>query len=191
MSSAQAFFRAFLRAPGAIGSVFPSSRALAQTMIRACDIQPGHVVAELGAGTGPVTRELAQLHGVSVIAVEPDPALAALCRVAAPGIPVEEAYAQELSALLAKHGHGAADRIVSSLPFAGWSPDLQTAVMDGIVNALRPQGRMVTFTYMHSPWLPAGQRARALLERRFAKVTTTPIVWGNLPPAFVYVCDRA
>jgi phosphatidylethanolamine/phosphatidyl-N-methylethanolamine N-methyltransferase len=191
MGSAQTFFGAFLRAPGAIGAVFPSSAALARKMIEACDIRPGHVVAELGAGTGPVTRALADLAGVSVVALEPDPVLAAACRLAAPSIPVEEAFAQDLSAVLARHGHAGCERVVSSLPFAGWPADLQDAVMDGILGALAPGGRMVTFTYMHSPWLPAGGRARALLERRFATVQTTSMVWGNLPPAFVYVCDKA
>jgi phospholipid N-methyltransferase len=50
-------------------------------------------------------------------------------------------------------------------------------------------GRLVTFTYAISPLVPAGRCFRRLLERSFARVTTSPTVWANLPPAFVYVCD--
>lgn len=192
MSEALTFLRAFLRAPTGIGSVAPSSPALAAMMVRCAEIQPGQVVAELGAGTGPMTRAVRAAHPDNPLVVfEPDAALAAVCRASVPGVPVEEAYAQDLSAVLARHGHAGCERIVSSLPFAGWPAELQEAVFDGIFDALAPGGRMVTFTYVHSPWLPAGRRARALLGRRFARVTTSPVVWRNLPPAFVYVCDRA
>ena len=108
----------------------------------------------------------------------------------APGAEVVEAYAQDLPALLAARGHARCDRVVSSLPFAGWPAEVQDAVFEGILGALAPDGRMVTFTYVHSPWLPAGRRARARLEEAFREVTTSPVVWRNLPPAFVYRCER-
>lgn len=191
MAEVSAFFRAFLAGPGKIGSIAPSSQALARAMVQNADLRAGQVVVELGAGTGPFTRALAQVPGITLIALEPDPALARLCREAAPGVPVEEGYAQELPAILARHGHTGCDRVVSGLPFASWSAEVQRAVFDGIDAVLRPGGRMVTFTYVQSPWLPAGRRARALLEQRFARVRTSPVVWANLPPAFVYVCDRS
>ncbi|HMV68544.1 MAG TPA: methyltransferase domain-containing protein [Myxococcota bacterium] len=191
MAEFASFFRAFLAGPARIGSVAPSSPALARAMVAYADLRPGQVVVELGAGTGPFTRALAQVPGISLIALEPDPNLARLARAAAPGVAVEERYAQDLPEILRRHGHDGCDRVVSGLPFAGWSSDLQRAVFDAIGVALRPGGRMVTFTYVHSPWLPAGRRARALLRERFERVEMSPIVWSNLPPAFVYVCDRA
>jgi phospholipid N-methyltransferase len=191
MAERGAFLSAFLRTPSGIGSVTPSSPALAKRMIDEADIRPGHVVVEVGAGTGPMTRALVARHPDNpLLVLEPDPSLAVVCRAAAPGADVVEAYAQDLPRLLAERGLGLADRVVSSLPFAGWSPALQDAVFDGLFAAMKPDARMVTFTYVHSPWLPAGRRARALLERRFSSVGRSPIVWWNFPPAFVYVCDR-
>lgn len=190
MAERQAFLRAFLSAPQRIGSIAPSSSALAEMMVTHADLRPGQVVVELGAGTGPVTRALvAARPGEALLSLEPDAALAAHCREVAPGAEVVEAYAQDLPSLLAARGHARCDRIVSSLPFAGWPAQVQDAVFQGILGALAPDGRMVTFTYLHSPWLPAGRRARARLEEAFAEVRTSPVVWRNLPPAFVYVCQ--
>ncbi|MCB9682616.1 MAG: methyltransferase domain-containing protein [Alphaproteobacteria bacterium] len=191
MSDTTTFLRSMLATPGRVGAIAPSSPALATCMVDASAIRPGDVVVELGAGTGPVTAELAARLGDQnpLLVLEPDPALAARCRHNVPGVEVVEAYAQDLRALLEARGHDHADRIVSSLPFAGWSADLQDAVFDAILDVLAPGGRMVTFTYVHSPWLPAGRREKALLAKRFARVSRTPVVWANLPPAFVYVMD--
>lgn len=187
---ALSFLGAFLRGPSAVGAIWPSSPALARCIVEAAEIAPHDVVVELGAGTGPFTGEVARrLSGERLLALEPDPTLAARCRARHPDVDVVEAYAQALPSLLAARGHAHADRIVSGLPFAGWPEPLQAAVFDAIVASLRPGGRFVTFTYVQSPWLPAGLRARATLEARFARVGRTPVVWANVPPAFVYVCD--
>lgn len=186
------FLRAFLRDPSGIGAVAPSSRYLAHAMVRAAGIAPHHTLVELGAGTGPMTEALQDRHpDCALLVLEPDPVLAARCRARVPQADVVEAYAQDLPSLLAARDWSAVDRVVSSLPFASFPEALQDAVFEAVLEVLAPDGRFVTFTYAHSPWLPAGRRARRMLEDRFGKVSTTPIVWRNLPPAFVYVCDVA
>lgn len=161
-------------------------------MVRLAGVQPGHLVVELGSGTGPMTRVLAAAGpGLPRFAVEPVAELAAATRRAVPGIEVIEGGAEDLPAMLAERGLGPIDRIISSLPFAAWTPALQESVLAAITAALAPRGRMVTFTYVGSPLLPAGRRFRRRLAESFARVVPSPIVWANLPPAFVYVCDRA
>jgi phospholipid N-methyltransferase len=189
--SVATFVAAALRRPGIVGAVAPSSRHLAAQMVASADLRPGQLVVELGAGTGPMTRALVKAHpSFPRFALEPDAAMAAATRAAAPGVEVGEAYAQALPQLLAERGLGPIDRVVSSLPFAVWPAALQDDVFAGILEAMAPEGRMVTFTYVQSPYVPAGRRARATLERHFARVTTSRVVWCNLPPAFVYICDR-
>ncbi len=185
------FFRAFLRDPKQVGSVWPSSPALGRAMVQASEIGPDDVVVELGAGTGPVTRELVAAHGeLPLLVLEPDEALAARCRELVPGAEVLAAYAQELPQLLQERGLGQVTRIVSSLPWTVWPAELQDEIFDALFSVCSPDARMVTFSYWHMKSLPGGRRIRSLLESRFPSVRTTPVVWNNLPPAFVYVCDR-
>lgn len=184
------FLRAIARDPIAVGSVWPSGPALARAMVEAADLRPGQNVVELGPGTGPFTVLLAGHRG-PLLAIEADPILAATCRERCPTVDVVAGRAQDLAALLAERGWSHADRVVSGLPFAIWSDEAQREVLRAVVDALPDGGVFVTFTYAHSPWLPAGRRFRALLDRCFARVETSPVVWRNAPPALIYRAIRS
>ncbi|MEQ1504750.1 MAG: SAM-dependent methyltransferase [Myxococcota bacterium] len=192
--SVVSFFREFARDPVLVGAVAPSGVDLARRMVDAADLRPGQVVVELGAGTGPMTAEIvARGHDGSAasgpfVALEPNAALAAILRERFPTVRVEARYAQELRAILGEMGQSHADRVVSSLPWAIWSDALQREVFDAILDVLAPDGKMVTFGYVHAQLLPAARRLRRALDARFGSVTTTPIAWRNLPPALVFVC---
>ena len=183
------FMGQFIRDPVGLGAIAPSGPELARLEVDAADIQPHHVVVELGAGDGPMTAEIVKRPHGPFVSLEPNAVLAEALRQRFPEVKVEERYAQDLPAILADMGVDAADRVVSSLPWAIWSEELQGRVFDAILQVLRPDGRLVTFSYVHAKPLPAARRFRAALESRFASVTTTGVAWRNLPPAFVFVCD--
>lgn len=184
------FLQEFVRDPVLVGAVAPSGRQLARLLVDAADLRPGQVVVELGAGTGPMTEEiLSRRPDGPFVALEPNPQLAATLRERFPGVRIEERYAQELRAILTEMGQTRADRVVSSLPWAIWPPALQDEVFAAILDVLAPDGRMVTFGYLHAQVLPAARRLREALSRRFVSVSTTRVAWWNLPPALVYVCD--
>lgn len=185
------FVREFARDPVQLGALAPSGSDLARLMIESADLRPEHVVVELGAGTGPMTAEILRQRPDGPLAVlEPNPALAAVLRERFPGIRLEERQAQDLREILAGMGHAKADRVVSSLPWAIWTEELQAEVFGAILDVLAPDGRMVTFAYVHALALPAAKRLRRALEARFRDVRTTRTAWRNLPPALVYVCSR-
>ncbi len=185
------FLREFVRDPVCLGAVAPSGPSLARLTVEAAGIEPGHVVVELGAGTGPMTAEVVRNHPDNpFLSIEPKPALAAALRERFPGVRVEEKYLQDLPELLADWGQTGVDRFVSSLPWAIWSDELQAECFDTILKTIRPDGRMVTFQYVHSQVLPAAKKFRGTLEQRFGSVQKTRIAWANLPPAFVFVCDQ-
>lgn len=189
--SALTFAREFVRDPVTLGAIAPSGADLARLTVEAAGIEPGHVVVELGAGTGPMTREILARHPDNpFLALEPNAELAALLRDAHPSARVEERFAEELPQILAEWGQPCAHRVVSSLPWAIWPDELQRRTFDGIVEILPPDGRMVTFAYVHAQLLPAARRLREALAARFERVERTRIAWINLPPAFVFVCDR-
>lgn len=189
--SAVTFLREFVKDPVQLGAVAPSGAELARLMVEAAELRPGHVVVELGAGTGPMTAEiLRQRPDGPFVALEPSPPLAETLRRRFPGARIEQRYAQDLRAILTEMGQDHADRVVSSLPWAIWSDQLQSEVFAAILDVLADDGRMVTFAYVHALPLPAARRLRRALEARFASVTTTRVAWWNVPPALVYACDR-
>jgi phospholipid N-methyltransferase len=190
--SGATFLREFLKDPVMLGAVAPSGPELARTVVEAADLRPGQLVVELGAGTGPMTAEiLRQRPEGPFVALEPNPQLAAALRARFPQVRVEERFAHELPAILAvMDPERRADRVVSSLPWAIWSPERQEEALGAVLAILAPAGRMVTFAYLHSQALPAARRFRAALEARFSRVSTTRTAWRNLPPAFAFVCER-
>ncbi|TVQ94075.1 MAG: SAM-dependent methyltransferase [Deltaproteobacteria bacterium] len=181
-----AFLRAFARDPISVGGIWPSGETLARAMVEAADLRPGQVVVELGAGTGPITAAF-QHHRGPRISLEPDPTLAARSRARCPGVEIVEARAETLHAVLSNRGHLTAARVLSGLPFAIWPEARQRAALDAVVSCLSEDGIFVTFTYAHSPLLPAGRRFRQTLERRFRRLERSRLVLKNVPPAIFYI----
>lgn len=185
------FSRSFARSPKAIGSLIPSSRFLADEVIRCADIHPGQVIVELGAGTGAITRHIHQAFPDNPLMVlEPHPEMARGVREEYPTIEVAEAKAQQLPALMKAWGHPHIDRLVSSLPFASWSEADQDEIFNAILECLAPEGRMVTFAYVISQFTPAARRLKERLPDWFGTVEKSRVIVRNLPPAFVYILSE-
>src|SRR4051794_15149386 len=72
------FLRSFLRHPRQVGAVLPTSGRAVRAMLDLAAIEDARCVVEMGAGTGPHTREiLARLSpDARFLAFEIDPALA-------------------------------------------------------------------------------------------------------------------
>ncbi len=94
----------------------------------------------------------------------------------------------DLGEILAQHRIGTVDAIVCGLPWATLPVSLQETVFSAMRTALRPQGLFVTFGYLQSLVLPGAQALRRRLRGEFAHVRRTSLVWGNVPPAFAYIC---
>lgn len=191
MSDALRLLRAFVERPFATGAIAPSSRHLAAEMVAGMGLRDALSVVELGPGTGALTRAILEEIGPQtlLLAVELNPRFAEHLRATLPArVQVINGSGERLAEHLAAHGRTAADCIVSGLPWASFSRELQQRLMTAVVQALRPGGRFTTFAYVHGVLLPAGRRLRRMLDGGFREVERTPVVWRNLPPAFVYRC---
>ena len=98
--------------------------------------------------------------------------------------------AADLAQILATQGIGAVDAIVCGLPWATLPISLQETVFAAMDLALAPGGVFVTFGYLQSLVLPGAWALRRRLHRNFADVGRSPVVWGNVPPAFAYICRK-
>ena len=184
------FVREFLKSPGMVGAVWPSSPALAGMMVRAARVRSAEVVLEIGPGsgafTGPILKNLRA--EARFLAVEKSPELARAVSEKFPGARIVAGCATELTAHL--KGHGTPDSIVSGLPWAAFGEPLQEAILKEITSSISEDGIFATFAYFGPHRLKAGRAFRKKLDQHFREVGKTPVVLANFPPAFVYFCRR-
>lgn len=182
------FFGTFLRNPGAIGAVVPSSRYLARALVGRLDLQPGELVVEYGPGTGPVTSVIRQClpKGARYLGVELDPSFHDLLTQRYPDLDFHLGSAAEIEDVLTERRLPRPRRIISGLPFASLPPAVQDGVADGIVHCLHgTDGDFRTFQYVHAYGLRAARRFRELMDARFSGFERIGPVVRNVPPAFV------
>jgi phosphatidylethanolamine/phosphatidyl-N-methylethanolamine N-methyltransferase len=192
MGNAARFLGQFFSRPTTTGAIAPSSASLSREIVRDLDLEQAQAVLEYGPGTGVFTDRILEEIGQSTkfLAIEINPELAKIFRARHPQAVLLEDSVANVRAICDRAGIETVDCIVSGLPWAAFGRAMQTEFMDAMMRVLRPGGRFVTFAYVHGVWLPAGKRFEKLLPTYFSAVSKSPIVWMNLPPAFVYRCRR-
>lgn len=185
-------FWKFLRHPLQVGACCPSSPALCREITSAIGIENAALVVELGPGTGVITTEICRKlkKGSTLAAVELDDHLATALESKFDNITVFRGCASQLEEMLNSRALPKADVVISGLPFAIFPDELQEKILSGVMKSLVPGGTFTTFAYLQGVILPAGVRFRKKLEEQFPEVTTSQIIWNNMPPAFIYRCRK-
>jgi phospholipid N-methyltransferase len=177
------FVRSFLAGPRRVGAVLPTSRRTAAAMLDMAHVERASLVVELGAGTGPVTREalLRLAPDARLLAFEIDPALAdgLAAELTDPRLRVIADSAANLDAHL---GGERADVILSAVPFTSLPATVRREILAAARLALADDGVMVVLQY--SSLVERELRgAFGSVERRFSL--------PNVPPAVLYACRPA
>ena len=174
--------RKFVTNAKTVATIAPSSRALSRAILRGIDRSKTKTVVELGAGTGPITKELVAVAppDVRLVVNEFLPEFCTALRQKFPGLDVVEGDARRLSEMLAERGITKVDYILSGLPLTHFSAADRDAVIDQAGLLLGPDGEFRQLTT--APWL-----YRNLYRRYFREVRFRLVVW-NLPPGGVYYC---
>ncbi|WP_165073577.1 ornithine lipid N-methyltransferase [Paludisphaera rhizosphaerae] len=185
MSDFILFLGKFLRHGTAIASLAPSSRWLAQATVSNIDWSIPNVIVELGAGTGPITRVLAERSSPvdRVLVVERDPDFARMLRDRFGGLPnleLIEGDARDLAGMLHDRGIDRVDHVVSGLPTPSLPKDVQRELIRVVGQVLKPEGTFNQITEM--PWVYRG------LYRRLFEDVQFHFEPRNFPPAGVYIC---
>jgi phospholipid N-methyltransferase len=190
--TARLFLRQFARSPNTVGAIFPSSSALADTMVAPINFATARTIVEFGPGTGAVTRTIARhlRPQCRYLGIELNDAFCRALTAEFPRLTFAHGSVANLTRILAAQGIGEIDAIVSGIPWATLPISLQATVLPRVNRALTPGGVFVTFGYLQSLVLPATWTLRQRLRRSFHHVTLSPIVWPNLPPAFAYICRK-
>jgi len=178
------FFRQWLRSPRSMGSVIPSSKALARAIAAAAVWQPGSTVVELGAGTGAISKGLlaAGLPPEALMMVELDRPLFEYLRDRFVGVRVVNGDATRLVDILRQQGVGPVSTVISGLPMVNMPLEFQRAIIEPSFEALGAGGCYLQYSYSPVPPVPAKKLGlRAELVR---------YVLRNVPPATVWRFHR-
>lgn len=176
------FIKKFVTEPRTIGSVTPSSPQLVDSMLCNVDWKRAARIAELGAGTGVMTRAIIDrmTPGSELLVFEIEKELRDMLSRET-GLEIYD-DARRLPEVMSARGIDKADLIVSSLPFTVLPREVTGAVVDGISRCLAPDGIFVAFQY--------SLHMKGAFEKIFGNVDVR-FVMMNIPPAFVYECRGA
>ena len=178
-ADAGVFFALWLQKPLCIAAATPSGARLADAVARCIDLARPGPILELGAGTGSLTQGLvrAGCPPERIIALEREPALAAMLRRELPALAVIEGDVTRIGEYLA----GSVERlaaVVSSLPIKWFPVEAQNAVVRPCLDLLGPGGRFLQLTNaLTSP---------LAIDRLGIAGREVDRVWLNLLPAQIW-----
>lgn len=178
-------FREFFHRPSAVGSAFPASRFLVDSMLEPIDFADIRVVVEYGPGSGPVTRALlARMPSDSVLlAIDLSPRFTRHLRdaIADPRLIAVTGCAASAGSVIDRLGLGPVDLIVTGIPFSTIDEPAGVRIMESSAALLSDHGQLVAYQMRDT--------VEALLEPRFGKIDQSR-EWRNIPPCHIYRASR-
>lgn len=186
------FFFNFITKPGTTGAIAPSSEKLAERMTEWIEWENVKTVVEYGPGTGAFTGAiLANMKpGTCYFAIEVNEEMIKTLAKRYPHVKVYRESVENVQQLCEQEGVSQIDAVISGLPWAIFSSELQQKFMDATLSVLRPGGQFVTFAYLHGLPMSAGKKFKERLDTNFSECKRSKVVWMNVPPALVYRCRR-
>jgi phosphatidylethanolamine/phosphatidyl-N-methylethanolamine N-methyltransferase len=176
---ADSLFIRMLRSPRTIGSVVPSSFALAKEM--ACYAERFDSVIELGAGTGPITGLLAKKPFAKLEVVEIQPLLATKLQREYPYLRVTQSCASQA---LDKFRPIGSTGIVSSLPFRSLPATVKLVTIKSVLAYLDTHEDSLLIQFTYGPTAPFDVPDSYVWIKQ-------GWVLRNVPPACIWTLSRA
>jgi len=175
------FLNSFLRHPGAIGSVIPSSQALVGRMLAPIDWAKVGTFVEYGPGVGPFCQQvLDRLRpDASYVAIDADADFVRYLRATFrdPRLQIVHGSAADVAAILNDHGLDTADYVLSGIPFSTLPAGVGEAIVQATHDILAPGGAFMAYQMS----IRVGQLLRPVFPR-----IETAMAWRNFPPARLY-----
>lgn len=180
------FLQAFLKNPGTVGSITPSSPELARRMVAGIRPNENNVVLELGVGTGAITKFLQEIvpHKDSYLGIELDRDLVRSLKKNYPDMKIIRGNALEASELHRKSGLGKVGTIICCLPFVSMPNEVGEKILQEIDKFMQRGCTFRTFQYAHGYYFPSAIKLREYMRDRYGKSKRSPLIVKNVPPAY-------
>lgn len=171
------FFRQFVKHPGMIGSVIPSSPLMVEAILDQVDWARTRLFVEYGPGVGTFTRSiLERLHpDATLLAIDLNLDFIAYLEASLPDrrLRVVHGSAVDVRRFIAESGHRQADCILSGIPFSTLPDGVGQGICSETHAALRPGGAFLVYQY--------SAYVRGLMAPLFSFVEER-MEWRNIPP---------
>ncbi len=180
------FLKAAIKNPMEVSTIFPTSKALAQRMLKQIP-KFDDLIVEVGVGTGAITQFLAPRIESKYLGIEISPEMVSFMREHYPKLHFEQCGADKLLDHVKKNS---VSNVVSSLPWSIFPESLRQSTLDAIYESLEPGGRFITYVCLTVVWSPAAQHFLNQLNKKFKSVERSAVEWRNIPPAFVFTAHK-
>ena len=180
------FLQAFLKNPGKVGAIAPSSPELAVKMIEGIEPDENNVVIELGVGTGAITKFLQEKipDENSYLGIELDKDLVKSLKINYPNLKIISGNACETAAIHQKSGLGKAGFIICCLPFVSLPNEVGEKILLEVDKFMQQGCTFRTFQYAHGYYFPSAIKLREFMRDRYGKSKRSPLIVKNMPPAY-------
>ncbi len=179
------FFSAFVKYPKEIGSIVPSSKFLINEVLKNIDFENAGHIAEYGPGTGCITTEMLKRarKDAKILCFEINKKF---CRYLKKNIKDQRLIiindsAENIKKYLKKFGIQKIDYVVSGLPFSALPNSKKNAIIKETKNTLKYKGKFVIYQFLNN--------FKKYLYYYFSDISTK-FVPLNIPPCFVYICEK-
>ncbi len=180
------FLQAFLKNPGKVGSITPSSPELAQKMIEGIRPNKDNAVLELGVGTGAITKFLQEIvtDNKSYLGIELDRHLVRSLRRNFPDMEIVRGNARDTASIHERSGIGKIGYIICCLPFVSLPNEIGEQIFLEIDKFMQQGCTLRTFQYAHGFYFPLAIKLREFMRDRYGKSKKSPLIVKNVPPAY-------
>jgi phospholipid N-methyltransferase len=175
------FLRGFLKNPVMVGSIIPSSRVLIEKMLAPVDWANTRLFVEYGPGVGTFTRPVLDQLGpdATLVTIDTNPEFTRFLRESTddPRLITVNGSAADVEKILADHGLGSADYVLSGLPFSTLPAGIGEDIAEATANVIRAGGAFLI--YQFSP------KVLDFIKPHFAPIKRG-FEWINVPPATLF-----
>lgn len=180
------FLQAFLKNPGTVGSITPSSPELAQKMIDGFRPNADNVMLELGVGTGAITKSIRNIvpDERSYLGIEIDADLVRSLNKKFPVLEIVRGNACDVVAIHEQSGFGKIGYIICCLPFVSLPNAVGVEILGEIDRFMKQGCTFRTFQYAHGYYMPSAIKLREYMRDRYGKAKRSQLIVKNVPPAY-------
>jgi phospholipid N-methyltransferase len=175
------FFRQFVKHPGMIGSVIPSSPMLVNTILDEVDWASTRLFVEYGPGVGTFTHSILERlpAGATLLAIDINLDFVSYLdsEIADPRFRAVHGSAADVRRFVAEAGYRQADYVLSGLPFSTLPDGVGEAICAETRAVLRPGGEFLIYQY--------SRFVHQLLGPLFGRIGEQ-VEWFNIPPCRIF-----